>query len=559
MSYKLNSFEEQLDKIRVRLPDYLQEMGYDVTNERKICCINPKHDDRHPSMSMFEPEDGSPLVHCLSCNFSADIFTAAHILEHKPKVGPGFISDNVLYLADKYNIEISIKQLTEEEVYEVNTYDAYKVAAEYISSMEYTELAVEELESRKWPVEKCREHLIGVCPSYENFRSYLKLAGFTARFLDDIDLSNKYIFSPDNLIFTVCDDYGRPVGFAARNLKYDGIRDDNNRLINGPKFNNTKTTGVKCNIYRKSERLYLLDKAKDKKPPLFLVEGYGDALSLNFAGLENVAAIGSLELSEHHLNTCRRNGIYDVVVCLDGDSAGQSKARALLDNVLRNVHDIKIRFIFLEEEKDSDDNIVKIDPDIFIRKYGLEAFIKLPKIDPFEWRLMEFLNDEEADPESICFNMIPIIMNEPSPIRREGMIKDLSIHTGYSDKVIKDELEKIADSEEAKVQRKRSSVIDNIRTSLENKVDSPEIILQRGINDLSIIEVERNASVLTPETQVNNMLAIKQYEEDESLHSALDFGANFPTLAVALAGDIRGKMLILGGVGNVGLTVVSCS
>ena len=558
MSLKLDSFEKQLDKIRDKLPDYLMDMGHDVTNGRKICCINPKHDDHHPSMGLFEVENQHPMIHCFSCGFSADIFTAAHVLEHKPKVGPGFVSDNVVYLADKFDIEISVKQLTEEEIYEVNTYDAYRMAADYISSTEYTSLAREEIYSREWAEEDVKKFQVGVCDDYDKFRNFLKLAGFSARFLDEIDLNNKNIFSPDNLIFTVCDDYGRPVGFASRNLKYDGIKDDNNRLINGPKFNNTKTTGIKCNIYRKSERLYLLHEAKNQKPPLYIVEGYGDAITLQLAGLTNAVAIGSLELSEHHLNTCRRNGIYDVVVCLDGDTEGQKKAKVLLDNVLRNVHDLKIRFIFLEEVT-KDGEIIKVDPDLFIRNNSLEEFIKLPKIDPFEWRLMEFLNDDEADPESICFSMIPIIMNEPSPIRRERMIKDLSAHTGYSDKVIKDELDKIADSEEAKIQRKRSGVVDNIKSLLDKRSDSPEIILQRGISDLYNIEKERNASALTPESQVNNMLGIKQYEESEELHVALNFGPNFDTLSVALSGDLRGKMIVLGGTGNTGKTSKFCN
>lgn len=559
MSMKLDNFEKQLDKIREFLPDYLNDHGLDVSNDRKICCINPKHDDRNPSMSLFSVGGKVGSVHCFSCNFSADIFTAAHVLEHKPKIGPAFISDNVLYLANKYDVEVSVKQLTEEEVYESNTFEAYKAAAHFIQSNDLSALAKQEIHSRQWSEEAMKEYQVGVCPDYDHFRNHLKLAGFSAKFLDEIDLNNKHIFSENNLIFTICDEFGRPVGFAARNLKYDGIKDENNRLINGPKFNNSKTTGTKCNIYRKSERLYLLHIARNQKPPLYIVEGYGDALSLQLAGLTNAVAIGSLELNEHHLNTCRRNGIYDVVVCLDGDKSGQAKAKILLDNILRNVHDIKIRFIFLEEEVDENGEPDKIDPDIYIRKYGIESFLQLPKIDPFEWRLMEFLNDDEADAESICFNMVPIILNEPSPIRRERMVKDLSSHTGYSDKAIKDELDRIADSEEARVQKKRLGVVDNIKSLLEKRSDSPEIILQRGISDLYDIEKERNASILTAESQVNNMLGIKQYEESEELHVALNFGKNFETLSVALAGDLRGKMIILGGSGNTGKTSQFCN
>ena len=552
MSLKLDSFEEQLDKIRVMLPDYMAELGHDVSNTKKIKCINPEHDDGSPSMSLFEPAEGAPMLHCFSCNASYDIFTAAHVLEYKPKMGPGFVAENVMYLADKFNIKVEVRQMTEEEVYELNTYEAYNLVARYIAGTEFNELGKAELVRRGWDEEDSHKLLVGQCDDYDKMRSLLKMSGFTARFLDEVDLSNKHIFNPNNLLFTVSDEYGRPVGFAARNLKYDGVKDDNNRLIHGPKFNNTKTTGIKCNIYRKSERLYLLHEAKEHASPLIIVEGYGDALSAQLAGAKNVVAIGSLQLSEHHLNACRKAGIYDVVICLDADVEGQKKAKKLLDEVLKSIHDLRIRFIFLEEEYDEDKNPIKVDPDIFIRTHGVQAFVKLPKIDPFEWRLMEFLEDEEADAETICFNMIPIIMSEPSPIRRESMTQDLATHTGFSTKAIRDELDKIAEGLEAQIQRRKGGVIDSLKTMLEKRSDSPEIILQRGLDDLYSIDKEKNAGRLNAEAMLNGMLSIKQYEETEELHSALNFGDNFPTFNVALSGDLRGKMIVLGGSGNTG-------
>jgi DNA primase len=546
---KLENFEEQLGDIKKHLPEYLKMQGHDITNGKKIKCINPDHDDSHPSMSSFTTKEGHEVVRCFSCNFSADIFKAAHVLEHKPMIGPGFVEDNVRYLAAKFNIELKLKQLSEEEIYEINTYQAYRLAAEYISASPFTDIVLKQLEARGWEEKFVRGHMVGTCDDYEKMRSVLKTAGYSARFLDEVDLSNRNIFSPDNLIFTVCDDHGRPVGFAARNLKFDGLKDENGRLVKGPKFNNTRTTGLKCNIYRKSERLYLMHSAKIKAPPLYIVEGYGDAISLQQAGLKNTVAIGSLELSSYHLNSCRKNGIYDVIICLDADERGKAKARVLLDDVLHNIHDLKIRFIFLPGDEDS-----KVDPDIFVRENGLAAFLALNKIDPFEWRLREFETDDDSDAESICFAMIPIISNEPSSIRRERMIKELSDYTGYSDKVIREELEKIKDSEENRIQSKRDAVKDVLRNKLDKRQDSMEIILQKTLDDLHSIEKEHSAGKLDANTQINNILAIKEYEETEELHSALSFGENFRTFSTALSGDLRQKFLLLGGTANTGKT-----
>lgn len=555
---KIESFEEQLEKIRGHLPDYLKEHGYDITNGRKIKCINPEHDDRSPSMSAFEVKEGTPAVHCFSCGYAADIFQAAHVIEHRPIQGPGFIDDNVLYLAKKYDIDIPTKPLTEEEIYEMNTYQAYRLAAEYISRCTFGENHLTELNTRGWTEQFVRTLQVGCCDSFQTFRAYLKNRGFSAKFLDEIDLGNDKIFSPDNLIFTVHDDNGRPVGFAARNLKFDGVKDDNGRLVRGPKFNNTKTTGAKCNIYRKSERLYLLHKAKKKSPPLYIFEGYGDALTSQQAGLLNSVGIGALELSEHHLNTCRRNGIYDVIICLDSDERGMAKARALLDEVLQNVHDIRIRFIFLPEKevKDEEGNItfIKVDPDIFIREQGLEAFLRLTKIEPFSWRLQEFELDDAADSETICFSMIPIILNEPSHIKREGMVKELSECTGYSTKVIKEELDRLKDTEAAKIQRAKDGVVSDIILQLGNKSDSYEAVLQGGMDKIYQIEKEHSAGSLDTATLVNDLLAIKEYGENEDLHVGLKLGDQFKTKETALSGDLRGKMLLLGGTANTGKT-----
>jgi replicative DNA helicase len=554
----IDNFNSKLRELRGKLFDYLLEHGIDATHGKKILCLNPDHDDKHPSMSAFDTSDGTPALHCFSCGWSADVFMAAHALENKPVVGPGFIQDNVRYLAEKYEVEVPLKTLTEEDLYEMNTYQAYQAAAEYITNSNFLAHHIEELTNRGWSADFISKFNVGCCPSYADFRNHMKSYGFAGKFLDDIDLGNEKIFNPNNLIFTVHDEYGKPVGFAARNLKFDGVRDSEGNLLNGSKFNNTKTTNIKCNIYRKSERLYLLHKARKHSPPLFIFEGYGDALTAQGAGLENACAIGALELSEHHLNTCRKNGCYDVVICLDSDDAGQEKARRLLDDILKNVHDIRIRFIFLpDKEIELEDGTIgyeKVDPDIFIRENGAESFLELPKIEPFVWRLQEFEKEGDVDAEAICSLMIPIILMEPNSIKREKMIRELSAYTDYSEKVIREELDRLKSSDQAKIQEAKSAIIDNLMASLKSKKDSPALLLQRAQDDLYSVDKEHNAGELEIDNLVSEALAIKEYTENKELHTGLKMGEFFKTMEVALAGDLRGKFIITGGTGNTGKT-----
>lgn len=55
--------------LRSKLPDYLHSRGISIA--AKFRCLNPQHDDKHPSMS-YNPRNHT--VHCFSCNATYDIF-----------------------------------------------------------------------------------------------------------------------------------------------------------------------------------------------------------------------------------------------------------------------------------------------------------------------------------------------------------------------------------------------------------------------------------------------------------------------------------------------------
>ena len=51
-----------------QLPEYLEAHGYDL--RRNFRCLNPAHEDRHPSMHYFEKAN---KVHCFSCGATYDL------------------------------------------------------------------------------------------------------------------------------------------------------------------------------------------------------------------------------------------------------------------------------------------------------------------------------------------------------------------------------------------------------------------------------------------------------------------------------------------------------
>ena len=151
---------------------------------------------------------------------------------------------------------------------------------------------------------------IGSVSSYEDFlQKMTKVYGFDRQFLKNVDLDNKRIFAPTNLIFTVCDENGQPVGFAARNLTFDSLKEDwkaacaefgedsvqakeawgkmPSKFINSSQQAQQQVgeTELKNRIYQKGTRLFGFHIARKNAPPLYIFEGYGDCATAYNAGL----------------------------------------------------------------------------------------------------------------------------------------------------------------------------------------------------------------------------------------------------------------------------------
>lgn len=62
--------DQAVKEIKAHLKDYLDELG--INTRKLFTCLNPQHDDRHPSMSYDDKHD---IVKCFSCNSSYDIIS----------------------------------------------------------------------------------------------------------------------------------------------------------------------------------------------------------------------------------------------------------------------------------------------------------------------------------------------------------------------------------------------------------------------------------------------------------------------------------------------------
>jgi DNA primase len=460
---RVKNFDTCVAQVQLHLNDYLQERGINTAGMFK--CINPEHKDHSPSCSTGGG-DGT-LFQCFGCGSAGDIFKAAHFLEDKPLAGAEWIIENLTYLANKYNIPIETTPLTDDEIYELSTYRAYKFASDYITSHQETEAFKKVITERNWTKELCAEYSCGTTPSFKEFREHLKDLGFGATFLDEIDLGRRELFDSNNFIFTIKDEVGRPIGFASRNLDYTPDK------LNGQKYVNQRTTGPRCNIYRKGSRLFgmnrLIKTQKNKSEMVYIFEGYSDVLTAVQNGLNNCVAIGGTAFTVEQLQLLKEHNFYSLCMALDGDQAGQERMMALLDTTLGGQKDIRINLVMIPAGQD---------PDEFIRANGIEEFKKLRKWSAFEWRLSKF--SEDADPETLCKSMVPLIVNESSSVNQEKMERILAEHTGVTQRAIHADVETLQNAKEAEKKRERQKILDKLSSIINRRPDEGEGAIQEA-------------------------------------------------------------------------------
>lgn len=552
-----SGFSSKLEQVKSRLKpyivDYISRFRPELKDGRMCHCINPAHPDNNPSCSVNHND--RHFFHCFGCGASGDIFTAAHFLEGKPVSGPGFLLENVKYLAEMYGVEMPEIRLSEDERYDLDVYRAYMAAAEWVARMPKLaaraaaegkklrmERVLEKVRSYGWAPELMERLQVGYVGSYEAYRKrMIEVSGFEESFLEEIGLLDRRIFSADSLIFTVRDEHGRPVGFAARNCAYEEQKARGEKVS---KFYNTAAGpigGRRGNqIYQKSRRLFGLDVAKQHAPPLYIFEGYADAVTAMNAGIRNVCAIGSTSFSQQHLDVLlnmngRGRGIRHLVFVLDADAAGEngtSRFVQMISSVVGNRPGLQVEIISLPEGSD--------DPDAFIRRHGAEAFLSLPRQSLFEWQLAHELKSGAADEDAVIERVIGSIVNEPSPMKRYNLARDLAAASGRPVEVILGEIEHRVDAGAAQIRSETILLGQRVAAQLAKEPAKATEIIQTAIREAERLEQARGMRT------VNDLM--KYYasviEEAEQDRDSLELKTGWPEFDRLFGGIPRSDAFI---------------
>src|ERR1017187_4526074 len=494
------------------------------------------------------------MVH--NCGIRGDIFLAAHLLENKPMTGKAFVIENLKYLADTFGIEMPEIQLSEEDLYEMQVKAAYAHAASIMTSSDLSDAVQAKLADMEWSVDTRSKLGIG---SVTNFSTYMdrmvKQYGHPVKFLQSVDLANDKLFSQNNLIFTVCDELGSPLGFAARKLNYEtdtqafleraiaikarGDMTDEQKaaaLQENLKTKVSKYTNTSAHnpFYQKIRRLFGFHIAKKAVPPLFIMEGYPDCATAQDRGMKNVCAIGATAFTKEHVDVILDCGIKHLIFVLDGDSEGYKatdRAIKVIEEAVGDRIGLKVELIQMPEGTD--------DPDRYIRLYGVDEFQKLPRLDIFSWKVKRQMQ-AGSDPIMLANEAVPLIVNEPNYLLRLAQIQKLAQVTGVDEEWLRSEVRRRVDQNDGKAREEMALITTRMISDIKRSPDSVMETMRQTMAQIEVIQKGKDG--YNPQ----NVLSAYTYVFDkQSAHvTDIEIRTGFPIYDKKLGGLPKGAAFI---------------
>ena len=309
--------------------------------------VCPFHDDHSPSMSV-SPE--KQIFTCFSCGATGNVFTFVSDFE---KIS---FSDAVRLLGEKAGISIGnntyIGNSKRDEYF-----DIYDSANKFYQNSLFTNLgknAIQYLKNRNIDRDTIKKFGIGLSVQKLSLTDYLKNKNYSIDKLIDVGLTNDNgndIFI-NRIMFPIYDLAGNPVAFSGRiyNTK------DTSKYIN------TKETDK----FKKGKILYNYHIAKEhlkKNDSVIIMEGQMDVIRASTIGVNNCIATMGTALTRDHKSIIK-NMTNNVILCFDGDSAGEKATISAIELLEDTGIDIKI--VRLPNDMDPDEYIIKEGKDSFL-------------------------------------------------------------------------------------------------------------------------------------------------------------------------------------------------
>lgn len=320
----------------------------------------PFHKEKSPS---FNVNPHRQIFYCFGCHKGGDVFT--FIKEYESLDFP----EAVRRLADRAKIPLAYESSGEqhsrslkEKLLEIHEQIAQRWQ-NALANEAAGELAREYLARRAVSEEAVKVFRLGCAPDlWDDTVNWARNKGYELGMVEKAGLilrkegsDHYYDRFRGRLMFPICDEQGRIIGFSGRVLSGD---EKTAKYVNSPE----------TPIFTKSRVFFGLDKSKRallEAGYAIICEGQLDLIACFMGGVQNVVAPQGTAFTGEHARILKRY-VEEVVLCFDSDEAGQNAAVRSLDHLLASGLAVRVAVVPAPH-----------DPDSFIKSLGAPAFRQL--------------------------------------------------------------------------------------------------------------------------------------------------------------------------------------
>lgn len=399
------------------------------TNFRALC---PFHREKSPSFNVVPAKQ---IFHCFGCGKGGDVFR--FVMDYE---GLNFI-EAVRRLAERARIPLEVDN---------------DPARQQTRALKDTLLLIHEQLCQRWQAalnqqggEIARDYLakravspeavqlfrIGYAPeAWDDTVNWAKSKGFDLALVEQAGLiirkegtDRYYDRFRGRLMFPICDEQDRVIGFSGRILQGD---EKSAKYVNSPE----------TPIFSKGRVIFGLSKSKrallDTKTAV-VCEGQLDLIACFMGGVTNVVAPQGTAFTPEHARILKRYA-EEVVLCFDADNAGQNAAVRALDALLGA--GLSVRVASVPNGKD---------PDEFIKQHGGEAFAGVIKRAPgfFDWYLDRLVATNDANSDkgrvTISRSMAEALAKAGNDVVVDKYVQKTALKLGVSSDAVRSDFKKL--------------------------------------------------------------------------------------------------------------------
>ena len=352
-----------LERIRAA-SDIVDVIGSYVPLKRagaNFVALCPFHKEKSPS---FNVNSHRQIFHCFGCHKGGDVFT--FVKEYENITFP----EAVKRLADRAKIPLEYEQTPAGQQTRHLKDQLLQIHEQLTQRWQNTlandaagQIARDYLAQRGVSAEAVKLFRIGYASDlWDDTVNWAKSKGHELPIVEQAGLiirkeggENYYDRFRGRLMFPICDEQGRVIGFSGRVLSGD---EKTAKYVNSPE----------TPIFTKSKVFFGLDKSKRAVLDAgyaIICEGQLDLIACFMAGVQNIVAPQGTAFTADHARIIKRY-VDEVVLCFDSDEAGQNAAVRSLDHLLESGLAVRVAVVPAPH-----------DPDSFIKANGGEAFRKL--------------------------------------------------------------------------------------------------------------------------------------------------------------------------------------